>query len=273
MRTIGGIKIPDKDMYKIMSTFKYELFSFIDGNRDIDHEDRIEKSIRKSGLLVQPILVNQQMQIIEGQNRFQCCKNLGLPIYYVVQEDIGLEEVKSLNSASKNWTTKNYIHSFAAGNRQLDYVYVEQLMKAYPWVGFSALNFAIRGVAYGGTATDMIRKGNYKCDELEYNRAVSALDYLTQFKEEILSVGGRKEYYMIAIMFCFYCEDIDSDYLLTKFKKYYKSLRPINDIMSAFEQIETKVYNYQMRSPREPISISTEYKRVRRAIKGNKKEG
>ena len=271
-RTIGGIKIPDKDCYKIQSTFKYEIFQFIEGNRDIDHEERIEKSIRKSGLLIQPILVNQNMQIIEGQNRYQACKKLGLPIYYVIQNDIGLEEVKSLNSASKNWTTQNYIHSFAAGNRQLDYVYVEQLIKAYPWVGFSALSFAIRGVAYGGTQTKMIREGKFQCDELEYNKAVSALEYLSQVKDEILSVGGRKEYYMIAIMFCFYCEDIDNEYLITKFKKYYKSLKPINDIMSALEQIETKIYNYQMRSPREPISISTEYKRARRATRNKRKE-
>ena len=101
-RTIGGIKIPDKDCYKIQSTFKYEMFHFIEGNRSIDHEDRIEKSIRTSGLLVQPILVNQNMEVIEGQNRYQACKNLGLPIYYVIQDGIGLDEVKSLNSASKN---------------------------------------------------------------------------------------------------------------------------------------------------------------------------
>ena len=270
MRTIGGIKIPDKDMYKVMSTFKYELFSFIDGNRVVDHADRIEKSIRKSGLLVQPILVNQHMQIIEGQNRFECCKNLGLPIFYVVQEDIGLEEVKSLNSASKNWTTKNYIHSFAAGDKIVDYIYIEQLLKQFPWATQRVISFAINDFV-GGTSSK-IKDGTMKCDEVEYNRAVSALGYAERFRKYVDGVGGRKEFYIIAIMFCYFCEDVDNEYLEKKFEKYHKSLSPISDIKSAVLQIESKIYNYQMRSPREPISIVIEYERARRASKSNRRK-
>ena len=163
MRTIGGIKIPEKDTYKVMSTFRYELFQFIEGNRDIDHEDRIEKSIRQSGLLIQPILVNQQMQIIEGQNRYQACRNLGLPIYYVVQDDIGLDEVKSLNSASKNWTTKNYIHSFAAGDKKIDYIYMEQLFKQFPWATQRIINFAVHDFV-GGIKGSTIKYGDMNFD-------------------------------------------------------------------------------------------------------------
>lgn len=33
MRTIGGIKIPDKDSYRVNSTFDYGKFKFIEGNR------------------------------------------------------------------------------------------------------------------------------------------------------------------------------------------------------------------------------------------------
>ena len=69
----------------------------------------------------------------------------------------------------------------------------------------------------------------------------------------------------MAVLFCFFCEAVDNDYLLTKFKKYHKSLSPIVDINSAILQIENKVYNYQMRSPREPISLTNEYERMKRA--------
>lgn len=271
-RTIGGIKIPDKDCYKIQSTFKYELFQFVDGNRDIDHEDRIEKSIRESGLLIQPVLVNQNMQIIEGQNRYQACRNLGLPIYYVIQEDIGLEEVKSLNSASKNWTTKNYIHSFAAGDKKIDYIYVEQLLKQFPWSTLRIINFAISDFVGGGRST-AIKAGKMKCDEVEYNRAVNVLGYAGQFRKWIDGVGGRKEFYMIAVMFCYFCEEVDNDYLLKKFEKYHKSLSPVSDIKSAVQQVESKIYNYQMRTPREPLAIVMEYERARRAGRNSKRRG
>lgn len=147
MRKIEGIKIPDKDTYTIESTYEYGRFRFIEGNRSIDHAEKIEKSIRSSGLLIQPILVDENMRIIEGQNRYTACVNLGLPVYYVVQEGIGLNEVKDLNSASKNWNTRNFIHSYAAGDKKLDYIYVEQLMKQFPWATNRAIHFAVRGFA------------------------------------------------------------------------------------------------------------------------------
>lgn len=271
MRTIGGIRIPDKDSYKILSTYKYNSFQFIDGNRNIDHDDKIEKSIRSSGLLIQPILVNEKMEIIEGQNRFQACKNLGLPIYYVVQENIGLDEVKSLNSASKNWTTRNYVHSYAAGDKKLDYIYIEQLIKQFPWATLRVINFAIRDFVSSKAST--LKAGNMKCDEVEYNRAVNVLSYADNFRKWIDGIGGRKEFYIIAIMFCYFCEDIDNEYLLKKFEKYHKSLSPISDIKSAILQIESKVYNYQMRTPREPIAIVMEYERAKRAGRNSKRKG
>lgn len=270
MRSVGGIRIPDKDTYKIMSTYRYDDFRFVEGNRDIDHADRIKESMMKSGLLIQPVLCNEKMEIIEGQNRYTACRELGLPVYYVIQDGIGLDEVKSLNSASKNWTTKNYVHSYAAGDKQLDYIFIEQLMRAYPWATNRVLGFAVHEFI-GGTYGTM-KSGTFKCSELEYNRAVSVLDYVNQFRENVNGIGGRKEFYIMALMFCFFCEEVDNEYLYAKFNKYYKSLSPISDIKSAVLQIESKVYNYQMRSPREPISIVMEFERAKRSSRNSKRK-
>ena len=67
MRTIGGIKIPEKDTYRVDSTFDYGKFKFIEGNRDVDHEKKLEESMRECGLLLQPILVNELYEIVEGR--------------------------------------------------------------------------------------------------------------------------------------------------------------------------------------------------------------
>ena len=40
-------------------------------------------SIKTFGL-VNPIVVDQYKQIIDGQNRFECCKTLNIPIRYSV---------------------------------------------------------------------------------------------------------------------------------------------------------------------------------------------
>ena len=269
-RTIGGIKIPDKDTYKVISTFDYKRFRWINGNREVDHADKIEKSIKECGLLLQPVLVNEKMEIIEGQNRFEACRNLGLPIYYVVQEGLGMTAVQNLNAVSKNWNTYNYIHSYAAGDGNVDYVYIEQLIKAYNWATLKHISYAITGKV--GHSFKEMKEGTFACTTAQYNKAVMVLDYTSQFVEWISGASGRKEYCLIAIMFCYRCPVVDNDYLLKKFQKYGRSLESIGSITEAVKQIEEKVYNWQMRSPREPVSISMEYERALRSSRYEKKE-
>lgn len=271
MRTIGGIKIPDKDSYKVPSTFDYGKFKFIEGNRDVDHVKKLEESMRECGLLLQPILVNENMEIVEGQNRYTACMNLGLPVYYIIQQGIRLKEVKSLNSASKNWNTKNYIHSYALGDQNINYIYVEQLMKAYPWANQSLITFAVTGVSGWGSGTNTYKSGDFKCTEVEYNNAVKVLDYVGQFEELLAGNKGKKYMYFLSLAFCYLCPLVDNDYLATKMKKYGQLLNSATSITDAMSQIEGRVYNYQMRSPREPISITTEYERYKRANRGHKR--
>lgn len=271
MRTIGGIKIPEKDSYKVESTFDYGKFRFIEGNRNVDHEKKLEESMRECGLLLQPVLVNELMEIVEGQNRYTACMNLGLPVYYIVQPGIRLKEVKSLNSASKNWNTKNYIHSYALGDQNLNYIYVEQLMKAYPWANQSLITFAVTGVSGWGSGINNYKSGDFKCTESEYNNAVKVLDFVGQFEDGLAGTKGKKYMYLLSLAFCYLCPIVDNDYLVSKMEKYGRQLGSATSIIDAMSQIEGRVYNYQMRSPREPISITNEYERYKRANKGHRK--
>lgn len=272
MRRIGEIKIPEKDAYKIRSTTDYRLFKFISGNRRVDHAERIEKSIRQIGLLVSPIVVNQRFEIVDGQNRFTACKNLGLPIYYVVQEDIGGNEIGIINSASKNWTGMDHINYYAHGDAKIeDYIFFEQLVKAYPWATQRVISYAIHGLSGFGYVSK-IKSGELKCSQEQYENAVKILDYVEQFREYVDGIGGRKENYYFTIAFCCTDDNVDNEYLLEKFKKYYKALDSVTSIKDALRQVEKKVYNYQMRSNREPVFLVEDYERAMRA-KSSRKNG
>jgi len=262
MRTIGAIKIPDKDTYKVCSTFEYRRFKFIDGNRDVDHEKKIEESIRKVGLLLQPVLINELWEIIEGQNRFVACRNLGLPIYYIMQPGLRIEEVKSLNSASKNWAIRNYIHSYShSADKKLDYVFLDQLLRAYPWAPQQAIIFAINNnVGYGGGGNANIKSGNFKCSQSQYDRAIEIMDFVEMFKEYIEGVNGKKTYFYIAIAYCYLDKYVDNEYLLKKFEKYHRRLKSCSSIIDALTQIEEQIYNYQLRTATtEPVSLKFDY--------------
>ena len=70
---------------KIMQTTDYDEFTFFHGNRSID-EKRLKvlmESIKTYGL-INPIVVNQKKEIIDGQHRYQSCRNLSIPVRYNV---------------------------------------------------------------------------------------------------------------------------------------------------------------------------------------------
>lgn len=93
----------------------YTMFRKLEGNREVKSRAKgIKKSIEKIGWMMQPILVNENMEIIEGQARFHALKELGLPIYYIIQAGVGLTECRYLNLYNQTWKIEDIIRSKAA---------------------------------------------------------------------------------------------------------------------------------------------------------------
>ena len=101
--------------FKIYKTGELCKFKRLLGNRDIT-ESRVSAiidSIEKVGYQPVPILVNEKMEVIDGQGRLEACKRLGLPIYYIVKNGIGIDECMSMNIKMQNWTIYDFIKSRA----------------------------------------------------------------------------------------------------------------------------------------------------------------
>ena len=101
-----------------MKTTNYEQFKLIRTNREIQNGlvARLKQSIQKIGYIeARPILVNDKMEIIDGQNRFVACKELGIPIVYAVHRN-GTSDNKIIAELNKNqliWRLGDFIHHFA----------------------------------------------------------------------------------------------------------------------------------------------------------------
>jgi hypothetical protein len=118
----------------VKKTTNYDMFQFITANRDVyrNHVENIKKGFAQYGNLteVQPILVNERMQIIDGQHRFIASMELGHPIYYTVVEGIGIAEARAMNILHASWTTDDYAASYAAQG-SLNYQQYIQLREDY----------------------------------------------------------------------------------------------------------------------------------------------
>ena len=96
---------------RIFQSKNYNEFSFFEGNRVVDPKrvKQIMDSIQTHGL-INPIVVTQNKEIIDGQNRFESLKNLDMPVVYHihhVDRDKLLDLVRNINSVQKNWNNRD----------------------------------------------------------------------------------------------------------------------------------------------------------------------
>lgn len=112
---------------KVETTTTYQAFKPIDGNRYVNqlHLKRLKKSMQENYLYT-IIVVNERMEIIDGQHRFECAKELNLPLNYVVCKGYGLNEVHTLNQNSKVWSSEDYLDGYCKLGYQ-DYILLESL--------------------------------------------------------------------------------------------------------------------------------------------------
>lgn len=98
---------------QVQQTKDYSKFRTLDGNRSVNplHLKRLKDSI-SSKYLFTIITVNDKFEIIDGQHRFNVCKELNLPINYVVVNGYGLNEVQILNANAKTWNVTDYLNGY-----------------------------------------------------------------------------------------------------------------------------------------------------------------
>ena len=105
---------------KIYETKDYDMFSFINGNRII-REDRVKRLQKDIEAFAQnnPILVTADKGVIDGQYRLTACKNLSIPVKYIVNDQIHssdqniLDLIRAINKNQANWTAVNVGNSYA----------------------------------------------------------------------------------------------------------------------------------------------------------------
>lgn len=101
---------------EVRVTVRYDIFKMSDHNRLINstHLEKLKASIKENNLtMFNPIMVDRNMTIIDGQHRFYALKALGEPIYYVMVDSYTPEDLIKLNVTIKAWSRDDYIISYA----------------------------------------------------------------------------------------------------------------------------------------------------------------
>lgn len=126
---------------QIFETIDYNQFNEIASNRDVDrkHVNKLVSAIRSKNLLaLNPIIVNDKMEVVDGQHRLAAAKQLKTPIFYVVSDSINHDDIAKLNSNKMNWKLMDYINYYTVKGIK-EYKELSKLINEYPHLPLSFL--------------------------------------------------------------------------------------------------------------------------------------
>ena len=251
----------DKEISKVYETKDYDKFVFYDWNREIQQStlNKIHKSVVEHGWRIEPIIVNEEMGIIDGQHRFSYAKEHNLPIYYVIIKGLTKDDCQIMNSVRTSWNSTDYINFYAIQGNQ-NYSNLMILDATYKDFNLGVIVYATSGKLAGGSSTGLIMNGNYTCNKEQYNKAIESLDYLSNISNYIKQIKGRKTQLCQAIIFCISLEKTDRDRLARKIAENCNNINPPVDFETALQELE-RIYNYKLQKENQ-IYFTTEWKKI-----------
>lgn len=231
----------------IYITDNYKMFKHLTGNREVTEKRKaaIIASINKIWYICSPIIVNEKMEVIDGQGRLEAAKYLGLPVYYTVVEGIGREECIQMNIKQTNWTLGDFVHAYAESG-EVSYRYLRALLDEFKGkIDFrNVAGACLTGAMMANEAT--IKEGTFFCNAEDYERARKELAWCCGFNDGLIGFATGRRPFFTALRFVFRCEDIDKDIFKQAITKKWSMLSPAVSVLDAVGELEN-AYNYRTR--------------------------
>lgn len=259
---------------KIYETYNYGIFDYRETNRDLDHSriKRIADNILENGLLFSPIIVNEDMEIIEGQHRVAALKYLDsigkpFPILFSIQPGYSNKHMISFNKNLDKWKKRDYLkHYVVIGSRA--YVEFNNFLDSFPWLpqtGAEAL-FAMnqnginsqRYKSVSGTTSNIEgvtidnesvgRRKTFENGEMSVPTNLEELYGMARNIEKIASYysGYNRAFFIRTMVTLFKTEGFDFDRFLKKLKGAGGSKYPLTNVgtVEHYREKINLIYNH-----------------------------
>ena len=231
---------------KIHTTTNYGQFKFVHGNRDYNQANlkRINDSVDDNGPLVFVLIVNERLEMIDGQHRFKVWSDRGLPIDYIIKQGYGLPQVHAFNQNTKNWGLNEFLASYIKLGKK-DYETYGLFKDRYKFGHNECLGLLAAKNGYTSNMKfDQFRKGFFKI--VDYSDAVDIAEKVYDF--EPYYEGFRRRTFIFALSRIIRnINEYNHKQMLNKLS--YQSAK-LTDQSSVFDYLKVLegIYNYKSRS-------------------------
>lgn len=259
------------EAYKVYITTNYSIFKRLVGNRDIP-ESRISKiveSIQTIGWVHNPIIVNEKMEVIDGQGRLTALQRLHMPVEYIIAEGAGNKECIYMNMNMVNWKLPDFIKSYAEqGN--MNYQRLLALMEKYIGGNLDIISTATYRLSKSKHRD--IKAGTLQLTEEQYKKAIPRLEFIQPLLQKIdeKKLPGSFVTLMQTLIYYFDYPEVNNDRLIESVESYIYNATPWISNEDCEKEVEN-CYNYNRRiENKQSISHLIKEERMRRQLELNK---
>lgn len=174
------------DTPKIISTKEYSIFNSVDFNRKKNerHIQQLKKIIQKENLLhLHPILVNEKMEVVDGQHRLEAAKELGLDIFYI-QDRISYDHILNSNLFQKKLILEDVIKFYAVKDGIPSYLELQEYMNLLEISPKSLISLIFGTMSL--PMIEFIKSGKFEMprDKMYLEKVVFSFSKLKEFVKE-----------------------------------------------------------------------------------------
>lgn len=234
------------DEGKVYRTSDYNFFKRISGNRHLNlpHVSRLKESMKKEDLKI-PIIVNAKSEVIDGQHRLEARKELGLPVYYIIIPNLGIQQTQMANADNKNWGASDFVGTYI----ELNYAHYKKYkeFKGKYEFGHSVSMILLEGGGHDGggsnSRTNEFRTGGFVVKS--YEQACEWAEKL--YKMEAYYPGFKRRSFVLAMIHLFRNEKYNHDEFIQKLE--YQSSKMVHcTTIAQYVKIIEEIYNYKRKA-------------------------
>lgn len=237
----------------VLKTKDYEIFKRNAANRPYN-EDNIKKLMNsiavRNKMHLNPVIVDKEMRIMNGQHRVEAAKRIGAEVYYIIDEEAKVEDMILMNANQKNWQLSDYLNYYCQRNHS-DYVQLDQFIKEHQ-VSIMQIR-ALMGES--SNFSDNFKKGKYifpKKDKFEkFESRLKNLRYVQNYiatKIPNTKIAYDGSHFMHALLEFFNIKKVDVGVFFEKLEYKLDLLRPCTNRI-AYMMIFKSIYNFKNANP------------------------
>lgn len=241
--------ITDQPVNMVYITTDYNQFKILTDNREVNqiHVKRLVESFNEMHLVC-PIIVNEKMEVIDGQHRLQASIETGLPIYYIQVPGYGIKEVQRLNANQKNWTKLDFLEMYCAQGKKT-YQEFKEFMDHFPELSFQACERILTGISNG---TRQGKMNGHKVQMMDFQEGKLNIPSLGLSYKNARKVMDFKDYYdgfsrgafVSAVLPLFKSKNYDHKEMLYKLGVAPKKLTHCQNVVQ-YRMLLEDIYNWK----------------------------